>query len=109
MRDASVLRGLQVLLVAGVSAMSGCGSQPPAPTVDAPVYNSLDEVKQRLGEVAQNGDGGSSLMGLSESVQKLKETEPKKAQILERGLGQLESAPTAAQRKSIAAKLMKDL
>ncbi|OAI53063.1 hypothetical protein AYO47_05490 [Planctomyces sp. SCGC AG-212-M04] len=109
MRNASVLGGLQTLLIAGLWAMSGCGSQPSSPTVDAPVYNSLEEVKQRLGEVAQNGDGGSSLMGLSESIQKLKETEPKKAQILEKGLGQIESAPSAAQRKAIAAKLMKDL
>jgi hypothetical protein len=97
-----------ILMLAGGLA-AGCGSQPATPTADAPIYNSLDELKQRLGEVAQNGDGGSSLMGLSESVEKLKATEPKKAEMLAKGVGQLENAGTAAQRKAIAAKMLKEL
>ena len=84
------------------------GSQPTAPTVDAPVYSTLDELKERLGEVARNGDGGSSLMGLSESVEKIRATEPKKADMLAKGVGQLENAGTPAQRKAIAAKMLKD-
>ena len=110
MRCSPVFRGRwrSVLLMGGL-AVAGCGSRPTAPTVDAPVYSTLDELKERLGEVAKNGDGGSSLMGLSESVEKIRATEPKKADMLAKGVGQLENAGTPAQRKAIAAKMLKDL
>jgi hypothetical protein len=93
--------------------LSGCGggggSAAIAPTTDGVVYDNLEDLKQRLGEVAKNGDGGSSLMGLSESAEKLRATDPKKADIVAKGVAQLDSAGTPAQRKAIAAKLLKDL
>ncbi len=100
---------LLVILSAVVFRLAGCSSAPPPPAVDAPVYNTLDEIKTRLSEVAQNGDGGSSLMGLSESVEKLKTTDAQKGELLAKGVAQLDAAGTPAQRKAIAAKLLKEL
>jgi len=101
-------RWLGAMALAAVAV--GCGrATPTTPAVDAPVYSSVDELKQRLSEVAQNGDGGSSLMGLSESVEKIRATEPKKADALAKGVTQLENAGTPGQRKAIAAKMLKDL
>lgn len=97
------------LLTAALGLIVGCNSAPPPPTQDAPVYNSLDELKQRLEEVAQNGDGGSALMGLSESIEKLRQTDKDKADKLAQGLDQLEKAPTTEQRKSIAKKMLEGI
>lgn len=102
----TLLHGL-VMLTAMVFV--GCNSAPPEPAKDAPVYNSLDELKQRLQEVAQNGDGGSSLMGLSESIEKLRQTDKEKAEKLAKGLDQLEKAPTTEQRKGIAKQMLQGI
>ena len=92
-----------------LSACGNSGSSGTAPATDGVVYDNMADLKTRLAEVAKNGDGGSSLMGLSETVEKIRATDPKKAEILAKGVSQLDSAGTPAQRKSIAAKLLKDL
>lgn len=96
-----------LLVVTVISA--GCNSAPPAPVTDGQVYSSFDEVKQRLEEVAKNGDGGSSLMGLSESIEKLRATDAEKATTLAHGVKQLEAAPTTEQRKAIATKMLEGM
>ncbi|HVJ66454.1 MAG TPA: hypothetical protein VM510_00645 [Caulifigura sp.] len=73
------------------------------------MLNSADEVKAMLQEVAKTGAGGSSLMGLAESVQKLKPTLGEKGEKLAKGVAQLDSAPTPEARKAIAEKLLKEL
>lgn len=103
------IREVGGMLVLGLACLAGCNSAPPPPATDGQVYNSFDEVKQRLQEVAQNGDGGSSLMGLSESIQKLSGTDPEKAAALTKGMQQLESAPTTEQRKAVATKMLEGL
>ncbi len=108
----AIRRSRFVLGLLAAALLSGCGgggTAASAPTTDGVVYDNLEDLKQRLGEVAKNGDGGSSLMGLSESVEKIRATDPKKAEILAKGVAQLDSAGTPAQRKTIAAKLLKDL
>lgn len=98
-----------VLLVIPMFA-GGCGSSAPtAPAVDGQVHSSVDELKQRLAQVAKNGDGGSSLMGLSESVEKLRPTLGDKTDKLAKGVSQLDSAGTPEQRKTIAARMLKEL
>lgn len=80
----------------------GCGAptQEPAPPE---VHDTVDALRTRLLEVAETGEGGSSLGDLYESVEKMKDREL--AERLGRGLDQLDRAKSVEQRKQAAKKL----
>jgi hypothetical protein len=88
--------------------VAGCGSAPhvdPAP----PQYKTFEELKRRLDEVTKTGDGGSSLMGIRESIEELKKVDAAKAALLATDFTRLDLAPTTEQRQQIAKEMVDKL
>ena len=99
-----VLRSLRCrgacLLVVGLM-LAGC-SRGPAP-IDQPIgYKSHAELKSRLLEVSQYGDGGSSLGGIPESIDALTKDDPEKGKLLQADFQRLNTSNSKDERKKIA-------
>ena len=71
---AGVLGQLGLALVLSVT---GCESGPSSPDV-LPQYSPA-ELKEQLGEIAETGAGGSSLMAIGASLNELRNEDPAKA------------------------------
>jgi hypothetical protein len=98
---------LMVLLSVSVSLV-GCG-RAPSP-VDAPMrYNSTDALRERLSEVAHYGDGGSSLGGISESIEALTKSDPEKGAKLLASFQRLDTTDSKDERKKIAKEMVEQL
>ncbi len=67
--------------------------------------SSKEDLKNRLLEVAESGEAGSSLAGMRESIEELKRTDPNIPDELLTLCEQLESASSASKVKSIAKKM----
>ncbi|SFH57566.1 hypothetical protein [Planctomicrobium piriforme] len=69
-------------------ALPGCGSSSSQPALTAAdqgfvaVNNSTTDLKKRLEQIATTGEGGSSLEGLAESIEKNVTDPAKKASLL---------------------------
>ncbi len=83
------------------AAMMGCSDR--SAPINQPVgYKSHSELKARLLEVSQYGDGGSSLGGISESIEQLMEGEPEKGKKLLADFQRLNTSNSKEERKKIA-------
>lgn len=97
-------RGVVLVLLI---AAAGCGG--PAP-VDAPMrYDSLEKLKERLTQVSQYGDGGSSLGGIPESIDELTKTNPDLGKKLLEDFQKLNTATEKEDRKRIAKEMAERL
>lgn len=65
-------------------------------------YKSHSELKARLLEVSQYGDGGSSLGGISESIEALMKDEPEKGKQLLADFHKMNTSNSKDERKKIA-------
>ncbi|MDB5346296.1 MAG: hypothetical protein JWP89_4673 [Schlesneria sp.] len=89
------------LAVVVILMVVGCGSAPvkqPEPTN----LKSFEELKTRLKEVVQYGQGGSALMGMQESIESLKKVDAAKGDALAVDFKRLDMAATTEERKQIA-------
>jgi hypothetical protein len=88
------------MVLAGLSGLLGCGGRAP---IDQPVgYKSHAELKARLLEVSQYGDGGSSLGGIPESIAALTNDQPELGKQLLADFQRLNTTDSKEQRKKIA-------
>ncbi len=72
-------------------------------------YKSTSELKSRLLEVSKYGDGGSSLGGIPESIEKLMKDEPEKGKKLLADFQRLNTATTKDVRRKIAQEMADQL
>lgn len=88
--------------------ISGCGRG--TTEVDQPMgYDSTAELKARLLEVSQYGDGGSSLGGIPESIEELTKSDPEKGKKLLSHFQRLNTTDSKEERKSIAKEMADEL
>lgn len=107
---------LFVLMLGGLTAV-GCGgssdSATEATTVDpakAQLSASTGELKTKLQEIASTGAGGSSTMGIKESIDQIvRPTNGKLADELAKDLQVLSSSSDAAEIKAVATKMASKL
>jgi hypothetical protein len=89
-----------------LSGLWGCGGEPPI--VVQPVQQSgLDAAKQILNDYVQGMPMGSEAMMFPEIVEEVRQTDPQKAAILEKGFANLQRAP--GNRSAKASELLKQL
>lgn len=87
----------------------GCGGGVNQQTIQVNAANDpLSEPRSLLKRYAEGQAIGSESMGYPVLVEKVRETDPKRADILESGLAELQAA-TPAKRKAIATKLLEEL
>ncbi len=88
--------------------LSGCGRG--TAEVDQPMgYDSTAELKARLLEVSQYGDGGSSLGGIPESIEELTKSDPEKGKKLLNHFQRLDTTDSKEERKTIAKEMADEL
>lgn len=103
-------RSARVFVCAGLLLFCvGCGRE--NSKLNEPMgYKSTAELKSRLLEVSQYGDGGSSLGGLSESIESvLKTDQPEKEQKLQADFRRLNTTNSKDERKKIAKEMADQL
>lgn len=107
---------LFVLIMGGLSAVGCGGSSEPATdaaTVDpakAQVSASTGELKTKLQEIAASGAGGSSTMGIKETIdQVIRPANAKLADDLAKDLELLSRSSDTAEIKAVAAKMASKL
>ncbi len=84
-----------------LTVLAGCGGG--RSEIDEPVsYKSHSELKTRLLEVSQYGDGGSSLGGIPESIAELTKDKPELGKQLLADFQKLNTTDSKAERKKIA-------
>jgi len=89
------------VLSISLALLAGCSGQ--RAEIDQPItYNSYSELKSRLLDVAQYGDGGSSLGGIPESIEALSKDQPEVGKKLAADFKRLNTANTKDERKKIA-------
>jgi len=88
--------------------LAGCG-QGDAKLNEPMGYKSTSELKSRLLEVSQYGDGGSSLGGIPESIEKLMQDDPEKGKKLLADFQRLNTANSKDERKKIAKEMADQL
>lgn len=93
--------GLPAVVIGVVAALAGCGSGN-SPLNDPLRYDSTAELKARLLEVSQYGDGGSSLGGIPESIERLLKSDPDKGKQLLAAFDRLNTTDSKDERKKIA-------
>ncbi|MEI8381948.1 MAG: hypothetical protein WCJ09_17595 [Planctomycetota bacterium] len=99
---------LCLLAVTVPIALSGCGKS--NSKLNEPIrYTSTDKLRERLEEVAQWGDGGSSLGGIPESIEDITKTEPEKGKLLLQDFQRLNTASDKETRKTIAKEMAEKL
>lgn len=91
-----------------ITILAGCGSQQ-SPLNEPMGYKTHAELKARLMEVSQYGDGGSSLGGIPESIEALMKDDPEKGQKLQADFLKLNTANTKDERKKIAKAMAEQL
>ncbi len=96
------------LAVVVVVMLAGCGSAPVKQPEPANL-KSFDELKTRLKEVVQYGQGGSALMGMQESIESLKKVDATKGEVLAADFKRLDTAPTTEDRKRVAQEMIDKL
>lgn len=90
--------------------MNASGCSQGDPVLNEPMgYKTTSELKTRLLEVAKYGDGGSSLGGIPESIEKLTKEEPEKGEKLLADFQRLNTADSKAVRKKIAQEMADQL
>ncbi len=101
-------RSMLLLICAALLSHSlGCGSG--SSSLNEPMgYKSTSELKARLLEVSQYGDGGSSLGGISESIEALIVHDAEKGKKLLDDFQRLNTTNSKDERKKIA-RAMADL
>ncbi|HET6425627.1 MAG TPA: hypothetical protein VFG20_18200 [Planctomycetaceae bacterium] len=87
-----------------------CGCESSNSSLNEPMgYKSHSELKARLLEVSQYGDGGSSLGGIPESIDALMKDEPEKGQKLLADFRRLNTTDSKEERKKIAKAMAEQL
>lgn len=86
----------------------GCGGTPVKQPEPAKL-KSFEELKTRLKEVVQYGQGGSALMGMQESIEALKKIDAAKGETLAADFKRLDLAATTEERKQIAQSMIDKL
>lgn len=90
--------------------MSVLGCTRGDPALNEPMgYKTTSELKTRLLEVAKYGDGGSSLGGIPESIDKLTKEEPEKGKKLLADFQRLNTANSKDVRRKIAQEMADQL
>lgn len=84
-----------------IAFVMGCGSQK-SPLNEPMGYKTHAELKARLLEVSQYGDGGSSLGGIPESIEALMKDDAEKGKQLQADFQKLNTANSKDERKKIA-------
>jgi hypothetical protein len=97
-----------LLCVCWLTLIAGCGGGT-SPLNEPMGYKSHSELKSRLLEVSQYGDGGSSLGGISESIEVLMKDEPEKGKKLLADFQKLNTATSKDVRKKIAKEMADQL
>ena len=90
-------------------ALAGCGGRAPSPKDEPMRYKTTDKLRGRLEQVAQYGDGGSSLGGIPESIEELTKKEPEKGKKLLADFQKLNTATDKESRKKIAKEMAEQL
>lgn len=101
-----VLCAAPVLLFAGCNGGGAGGSDAEVAADSGPVEN-LDDFKEMLNYIVESGEAGSALGGMPMQIEQVQDEAKRKA--LTDLLQQLESANTAAKRKSIAKSMLEKL
>ncbi|QDU61493.1 hypothetical protein Pan216_23540 [Planctomycetes bacterium Pan216] len=99
---ASACLGLGVLLVPGCG---GSGSSSAPKSAQAVVPESDQEIRKYLLNIAESGEAGSALQGLSSLADKLAETDPEKAKKLKAGVRRMDGAGSPEAVKKVASEL----
>jgi len=104
-----VITGCFVLMI----VQAGCGSRDvtvPSPQniVQEQVIDSVNALRKKLEIISTTGEGGSSLEGVRESIEKNVSNPGLKASLL-KDATQLEASTNPEQNKKIAAKMLKTL
>ncbi|MCI0360683.1 MAG: hypothetical protein L0211_19575 [Planctomycetaceae bacterium] len=103
----------QILLAAAVAAalsgFAGCqqSGTPTVETFEAPVQDALVEAKTVLQRYADGSPVTSEAEGFANLAQRVKEKDPAKGEILDKGLAEIKANPNIAKAK--AAELLKKL
>jgi hypothetical protein len=85
----------------------GIGCAPVVSEKDQPMgYDTIEKLRARLEQVAQYGDGGSSLAGIPESIEELMDSDTDKAKTLLSDFNRLNTAGTRDARKKIALEMV---
>jgi len=82
----------------------GCG---PGPPVEVKPQGSLERAKAILNDYVQGAPLGSEAMTFQEIVEEVRQSDPKKAEILEKGFAELKRSP--ASRGAKARELLQQL
>lgn len=96
----------RIIAVFAILAVMGCGGEKKT-SVQPPVISAAAIAKTTLQEMAQNGERGSCMTSLRESLEQLKQTDAAKGSDLLVDLVALEKAPDATDVK-VKAKAMAD-
>ena len=92
------------LILVALLALCGCGKEPP-PQVQP--QSGLERAKVILNDYASGAPFGSEAMTFAEIVAEVRQTDPQKATILEKGFADIERSPQ--NRSSKARALLKQL
>ena len=92
------------LILVALLALCGCGKEPP-PQVQP--QSGLERAKVILNDYVQGMPMGSEAMAFPEIVEEVRQTDPQKAAILEKGFADLQRAP--GNRSAKASELLKQL
>jgi hypothetical protein len=95
--------GVGILFVA-LLGLCGCGKDPP---VEVKPQSGLERAKVILNDYAQGAPLGSEAETFQEIVEEVRQTDPKKAAILEKGFAALKRSP--GNLKAKARELLKQL
>lgn len=105
----SALRRMQCLAIVFAVMLSGglpgCGKTQ-SKKFEPMRYNSLDKLKERLKQVSEFGDGGSSLGGIPESIDELMKGNPEKGKAMREAFLRLDTATEKEVRKKIAKEMV---
>ena len=100
--DRGWLRLAMVLLA--ISGLCGCAQEPP---IEVQPQSGLERAKVILSDYVQGAPMGSEAMNFKEIVEEVRQTDPQKAAILEKGFADLERNPGSHSAK--ARNLLKQL
>ena len=92
------------IIVVALLGLCGCGKDPP---VEIKPQSGLERAKVILNDYARGAPMGSEAMTFQEIVEGVRQTDPQKAEILEKGFADLKRSPGS--RRAKARELLKQL
>lgn len=95
---------MRFLVLVTLLAVLGCASE--TVTVDTPPPSEVTVIKDALGGVVETGELGSGMMMLQDGLEKLKSSDPEKAETVGKAVEELKAVSDPAQRKAKAEEII---